>query len=243
LNSVFFLAAAYMVSRVKLAPELARAEQTGRRASTWKDFWDGLVYLRHNAEAVAFVAVKSGWSLGAGVLALYSVFSKEFFLLGDAGVGFLFMGRGLGVLIGPLLVRTFVEDNSRRMRLVIIWSIILCGFGYIAYGFSAYLGIVVAVIMLIIAHIGGGLMWALSSILLQGVVPNNLKGRIFSVDMGLATLSNSLSTILFGVCLQLGASPVVLAIIGGGIFIFYGGLWGAISSRPPFSGDSSRELD
>jgi MFS family permease len=241
LNSLCFLFAAFMVGRVKIPANLSRAAQTTRRASTWKDFGEGLVYLKDNLPAVSLVAVKCGWSLGAGVIALYSIFSKEYFKLGDDGIGYLFMGRGLGVLIGPLLIRTFVEDNPRRMRLVIIWSIILCGFGYIAYGFSAYLGIVVAVITLIIAHIGGGLMWALSSILLQEVVPDKLKGRVFSVDMGLATLSNSISTILFGFCLQLGASPILLALVGGSVFIFYGVLWGVISGRPPYSGD--REND
>lgn len=230
LNSLSFLIAALLVWTVQV-PIRITSHQGDRPAwAWWRDFWDGLLYLRRNLPVLTYVAVETGFNLAMGVIALYSVFSSQIFKMGDAGIGLLFAGRGLGALIGPFIGRGFVQANPGRIRRTIVWAFMVTGIGYVLFGFSGYLNPLAAFLALVLAHSGGNLIWALSSIVLQQRVPDELRGRIFSVNTGLGTLVNSLSTLTWGFCLQAGASPIVLAWIGGVVFASYGLIWGFVSA-------------
>ena len=56
----------------------------------------------------------------------------------------------------------------------------------------------------VLAHFGGSVLWVYSTVLLQRTVPRELLGRIMSTDLGLTTLTMSLSTWVYG---MLAASP------------------------------------
>ncbi|HLY26448.1 MAG TPA: hypothetical protein VKQ72_08925, partial [Aggregatilineales bacterium] len=86
-------------------------------------------------------------------------------------------------------------------------------------------------IALFVAHFGGGITWVISSVLLQMTTPDTFRGRVFAVDYGLSTLTSGISTLLFGVALTGGLSPMILALVGAGIFIAYGLLWGRIAAQ------------
>jgi hypothetical protein len=55
-----------------------------------------------------------------------------------------------------------------------------------------------------------------------------------SVNGGLGTLGSGISTLLFGLALQAGSSPMTLAVVGAAIFAVYGVFWGLITARGPF---------
>lgn len=227
-NSLSFLLANYFIFQVKPP---ARAKQERIRTSTWADFGEGLKYVQQHLPVMAMVAVKSGWSLAGGVLVLLSVFGTQVFQAGDAGIGALYAGRGLGALIGPFVVKSYIGDDTARTRKVIWWAFLICGFGYLLFATSTGIGLWLAVVALVIAHLGGGVSWMLSSILLQRQVEDQFRGRVFSLDMGMSTLTSSLSTLLWSFSLNWGASPVLLAVIGGATFAVYGMLWVIVSSR------------
>ena len=48
------------------------------------------------------------------------------------------------------------------------------------------------------AHLGGGAQWTLSTYGLQVLVPDRIRGRVFSFDFALVTLSITLSNLLAG---------------------------------------------
>ena len=56
-----------------------------------------------------------------------------------------------------------------------------------------------AAVLVLVAHLGGGAQWSLSTYGLQLVSPDEIRGRILSVDYGLATLAIGLSAIGAGV--------------------------------------------
>ena len=56
----------------------------------------------------------------------------------------------------------------------------------------------------VLAHFGGSVLWVYSTVLLQRMVPDEYRGRVLSADLGLATLSISASTWVYG---QLAAAP------------------------------------
>jgi MFS family permease len=225
INSASFLLANLLIWQIKLPSIIAKP--AGPRPSTWTDFGEGIKYVRRNLQVLALVAVKSGWGFGGGVIVLLSVFSDQVFKAGDAGIGILYAGRGLGALLGPILVRKVVGSSVERSRRIIGYAIVVSGFGYFLFALSAGIGIWFGFLALVVAHAGGGTMWVLSSVLMQKRVPDGYRGRVFSLDMGMNTLANSISTIIFGLALGGQASPVILAVIGGFIFIAYGILWSA----------------
>lgn len=52
--------------------------------------------------------------------------------------------------------------------------------------------------LVFVAHLGGGSQWMLSTYGLQRHTPDSIRGRVFSFDYGLVTLTIALSTILAG---------------------------------------------
>jgi len=54
-------------------------------------------------------------------------------------------------------------------------------------------------VLVFVAHLGGGAQWMLSTFGLQRATPDAIRGRVFSFDYGLVTLTITLSTILAGI--------------------------------------------
>ncbi len=154
-----------------------------------------LRYARRNPRVLALLSVKGGYGTGAGTIAMLSVFGKQVFNAGAWGIGVLFAARGLGALLGPFLVRAFVKRDDAQYR-AISFCILAFGAGYTVLGFSKTLTVGLAGILL--AHLGGGAAWQISSYGLQREAPDWIRGRIFSADYGFLTLTMSLSSLAAG---------------------------------------------
>src|SRR5438067_1890157 len=75
-------------------------------------------YARAHPRVLALLASKGGYGLGAGVVALLSVFGKEVFKAGAFGIGMLFAARGVGALIGPFAVRALSDRDETQYKLI-----------------------------------------------------------------------------------------------------------------------------
>ncbi len=234
LNSLSFLLSTVLIWRVRAPKRPAQTEPGRKTYSTWGDFVAGLAYLREHRPVMALASCKAGWSLAGGVLILLSVFSLDIFKAGDGGIGLLYAGRGLGALIGPLLIRPLIGNDPAKMRRAISVAYGVQALGYLIFAFSSGVGIWLAVLALMVGHCGGGITWVLSSIMLQQTVPDRFLGRVFAIDTGLSTLTNSVSTLIWGVALQFGASPVGLALLSVAIFLLFDVGWTYLTSRPSF---------
>ncbi len=231
-NAISFLASNWLIWSVKMPVRPVKTQaEIHADGSTWKQFIVGTTFLRQHPAAMVLVCVKCGWSMAAGVLVLLAVFGEQVFRAGDAGIGLLFAARGGGALIGPFLLRPFVGDDAGRMRQAIIASFVMSGLGYTLFGFSGAIGLWLAAIALILAHFGGGGNWVTSTILIQRVVPNYLLGRIMAIDYGLVTLTTAISTLIWSASLQNGVSPLLLAYVGGAVFIVYGLFWAILTAQ------------
>jgi MFS family permease len=229
INSLSFLIAAALIATIDIP-----SPKVERKATPWHDFKEGLIYLRQYLPALNLVGVETGWGLGAGVFVLLSVFGQQVFKAGDAGIGFLYSARGLGALIGPLFLRTIIGNDIKKLRTAIWVGFLFAAVGYAIFGLSGWLGsLLLGCIALLIAHIGGGTIWTLSSMMLQTTTPDRFRGRVFAVNSGLATLTTGLSTLLYGLALQAGDSPMILTLVGALLFGLYGILWGIGANYGP----------
>lgn len=153
-------------------------------------------FVRPRKVTRAFMVTKAGVGVGNGVVGLLPVFALDRFGAGDAGIGILLAARGLGALIGPYGGRALARDDGRRL---VFW----CGASIAAYA-VAYLflplapSLWVAAALVTLAHAGGGNQWVSSTFALQVTTPDAVRGRVMSLDFGLATLAMGTSAILAG---------------------------------------------
>ena len=144
----------------------------------------------------AFVLSKTSFGVGTGVVALLAVFGSEVFDAGDAGIGVLFAARGLGALVGPFVARSVMGTDDRGLIRGIATSFAAAAGCYALFPLAPQLW--VAALFVFGAHCGGGAQWALSTLGIQRSTPDAIRGRVFSLDYGLVTLTIAISTLLAG---------------------------------------------
>jgi MFS family permease len=154
-------------------------------------------YARRDHRVLAMLSVKAGFGLGGGVVALLPVLAFTVYHAGDRGTGILYAFRGLGVFLGPFLVRRYVrEDDLSKLFWVISGAFVLWSLSYAVVPWMPFIYLAGAVVF--IGHLGGGMQWTLSTYALQVLVPDHIRGRIFAFDEGFITLTLAISATVSG---------------------------------------------
>lgn len=154
----------------------------------------------------AFLLSKTTFGFGTGIVALLAVFGADVFDAGDAGIGLLFAARGLGALAGPFAARAILGTEDRGLLVGIGASLLVVVLCYGLFPLAPVIGI--AAVLVFGAHLGGGAQWTLSTLGLQRATPDALRGRLFSFDYTLVTLTITVSTLAAGLIAD-GVSPTV----------------------------------
>jgi MFS family permease len=155
-----------------------------------------LRFARGNRTLAALLLSKTTFGVGSGVIVLLAVFGRTVFGAGDVGIGVLFAARGLGALLGPFLVRGIVGTSERGLILGIAASFAIFAVCYSLLPLAPILPL--AAVAVFGGHLGGGAQWTLSSYGLQRAAPDAIRGRVFSFDYGLVTLTLTLSILVAG---------------------------------------------
>jgi MFS family permease len=170
---------------------------------------------------LGLLTVKAGYGLGAGVVAMVGVFGKEVFRAGAWGIGLLFAARGIGALLGPFLLRASLRESDAQYR-AIAWCVIGFGIGYTGLALSTSLPL--GFLAVLFAHLGGGAAWQISSYGLQREVPDVIRGRIFSADYGLVTLTMAISALSSGIASD-HFGPTAATIGVASVCLLFGTTW------------------
>ena len=169
---------------------------------------ESLRYIRHNPRVASLVTVKSAVGLGNGVLAVFPILAVSVFTIGPIGTGLLFAARGLGALVGPLLMRRVLVRRTWLMPGLAI-SMVAYGLAYLGVAISPWFWLVL--VLVVVAHIAGGGNWVMSNYALQLEVPDELRGRVFATDVMIATLAISVSLLFAGALLDFVPARVPIA--------------------------------
>lgn len=184
-------------------------------------------FAKGQPRVLGLLTVKGGYGLGAGVVAMLSVFGREVFQAGALGIGLLFAARGVGALVGPFLLRAVARDDDARYR-AIAFCVLLFGAGYAGLALSKSLAVGLAAIFL--AHVGGGAAWQISTYGLQRETPDFIRGRVFSADYGFVTLTMALSGLASGIVAdQFGPTPATLG--AASVCVLFGVFWASMTWR------------
>jgi len=244
LDALSFAASGWLISGVRLA----HTRRPSASHVSWKrllgvaDMMEGLRYLRGHAPVAAVVFVKTGWALAGGIVLLHNIFGERIYPVwgsAAAGIGLLATARGIGTAIGPIAARRVFGDRPQRMAAAITVGFGLAGGAYLV--FARIDNLPLALLILALAHCGGSTMWVFSTTLLQMLVPDHLRGRVFAAELASMTLALTLSNLFTGWGLDhLGLSPRTLAAGLGALCFIPGTVWFCLQRSPRFAvGDNT----
>jgi drug/metabolite transporter (DMT)-like permease len=142
----------------------------------------------------------------------------------------LYGARGLGAGLGPIALRWILGQQPKRLRRTIGPAFFMVGVFYMALAGASTLPLAATCVLL--AHVGGSILWVFSTVLLQLEVPDRFRGRVFAAELALVTLVTSLSSYLTAYGLdRRGWSPRMLSFTLGAMFLVPGSLWLLFQSR------------
>ncbi len=225
-DAVSFLLAAALIASVRRPTQETTKERPAGRMRPLADTVETFRYARTNPMVTALLSSKLGFGLGSGTMGMLALLATGPFHSGDAGTGLLLGARGLGVVLGPFVANRLLA--ARVGRSVMSGILLTCGAGGLVYA-AGYLVVGTAPVLYVaaagalLAHLGGGAQWALSTYGLQSAVPDYIRGRVFAADFALVTLSMSLSLLVSGAMAEIvGPRPVTLTLAA------VGGVWGVV---------------
>ncbi len=229
INSFSFFASALLLLRIRASESHLEAEHGAEGgagvpggANTLREGWD---YLRRNPNVVALILAKMGDGILGGGLLLFAIFGERVFPIAGRGalaVGLLYSARGVGAGMGPILGDFFTRGRESLMWQSIGLSFFLLGVCYVA--FSRAPNLALAALAVVCAHIGGSIIWVMTTALLQINTVDRLRGRVFALDLGLLMLSVAGTNYLIGSALDnWRISPREIA-LGFGLVLFIPGL-------------------
>jgi predicted MFS family arabinose efflux permease len=216
---VCLVAAAGFVLRVR-RPLQAPRTGPGVAARPGRDIAEALRFIRTRPRVASLVTVKSAVGLGNGVLAAFPVLAERYGL-GAMATGLLFAARGVGVIVGPLLFRRVLERSDWLMPGLAV-SMAFYGVAYLGVAATPWFWLVL--VLVAVAHVSGGGNWVMSSYALQITVPDQLRGRVFSTDHMIVSLSISVSMLVAGALVDAFDPRVAIAVCGG-LTACYGLVW------------------
>lgn len=209
IDALTFLLAGWLTALVVLPSELQRARAATSRGG-WLDFLDGLRYLRGEPYILALSLTKAAGSLVWGAINVLEVDFAEDVLLADglaralraAGgsamvLGLIYAASGLGTGFGPLVLRRWLGDATPRLRWAIMASFWALAAGIL--GLAAAPTLAWFSLATLVRTVGSGTLWVFSSAILQMVVPDRVRGRVFAFEFTGMTLTQSLSITWAGV--------------------------------------------
>jgi MFS family permease len=248
-DGVSFLLAALLIAAIRRPTQQAAPDGRRGRIRPVADTIETVRYARTHPVVAALLGSKLGFGFGTGSVGMLALLATGPFHSGDGGTGLLLAARGLGVVAGPFVARRLVSQwgvrpvvgadggPGRRGQTTLATAGILlaCGVAGIVYG-AGYLVVgtapvlAVAVAGALLAHLGGGAQWTLSTYGLQAAVPDYIRGRVFAADLALVTVTMSVSLVASGALAELTGPRVPTVLLAA-----VSGLWGVaylVLTRP-----------
>lgn len=228
IDAASFLGSAWLVAGIRRPMQLASTKDQPPEGLR-----DAIRYLRAHPLVMRLVFAKVAPSSANGVVGLLPAFATRRFAGTNIATGLLFAARGLGAMVGPLLARGVVGATPGRRAVIAVCSVaslLYCAV-YAALPFASVFA--VALVLVFLAHLGGGSNWSMSTYGLQIETPDHVRGRVMALDYGLATLAIGISSIGAGLladALGEGVATWWLMAIGGAVSVAWT-LWSVGPSR------------
>jgi len=217
LESVMYSCVVVMVFLMRVPP------QTYATAGSWKsNMAEGFQYVWNDKMVLTLILMALiPITFSMPYVSLMPGFAVEVLHQGAGGYGLLLAVSGFGAMTGTLILASL--SNFQKRGALLLASIIVVGFGLMAFAWTTSLPLALALLFGIgMAQIS---FMATNNTLLQTIVPDHLRGRVFALynlDMGLVPIGTALAgaladgtnvhvaiTVMGAVCAVLGILSAV----------------------------------
>ena len=159
-------------------------------------------------------------------------------------MGLIYIASGFGTGFGPLLMRRWLGDEKKRLMTGITIGFSLLAVGILMLGFATSLP--AFLVATFVRTFGTGTIWVFSAVLLQIMVPDKVKGRVFAFEFAALTLTESISVLAAGYFQDTFAwSPAKITFIFGWLGVVVCIIWSFfyLFTRKRFDTDEKTRLE
>ena len=227
LDALTYLLSAGFIIKISYPNTKYKERIKKQNSSGIKGFLEGLRYLISHPTVLVFTLLKSGMAIKGGIMTLIPLFASRLWSDPAAvsmAVGILFSSRGIGSAIGPVLIRKWLGESPKILKVAILAAFFLGSFAILVFSFSK--NIWTASLSIGLSGMSGSIVWVFSTALIHLEADRKFLGRIFGIEMALLTLIMGISNGLVGVTidkLQITIQSVILWMSG--IYMIPGILW------------------
>ncbi|WP_298237312.1 MFS transporter [uncultured Algibacter sp.] len=148
--------------------------------------------------------------LFGGTIAILAIFAQDILEVGSQGFGILNASISMGSIV-TMFATTYIPISKNTGKKLLI-SVFVFGLSIIAFGLSSIFW--VSVLMLFISGAADGISMVIRQTILQLKTPDNMRGRVSSVNSMFVGSSNELGAFESGLAAKL-IGPVAAVVFGG----------------------------
>lgn len=201
---VYILLAAYALSKIKKKPIV----YTKANIKTWDSVKEGLTYVYRHKILLAAISLDLFAVLFGGAVALIPEFADRILNVGPIGFGWL----NAAIDIGSVMMIILITLNPLRKNQGLILMCAVAGFGLCTIIFGLSNMYAITFFSLLIAGMLDGISVVVRGTILQITTPDEMRGRVSSVNSMFINSSNELGQFESGFTARLfgGVRPAIL---------------------------------
>jgi predicted MFS family arabinose efflux permease len=208
-DAVTFLATIVALLAMRpMPPVVAEGEEAPRG---FRSIREGFAYLKGRRVLQSTFVVDLIAMIFGMPRAIFPVLASTAFRVGPQGLGLMYAAPAAGALIAAL-TSGWVR-HVRRQGLAVLWAVAVWGVAVVAFGFSTDL-FWLALLFLAIAGGADVISAIFRSTILQGTVPDSLRGRLSSIHFMVVVGGPRLGDVEAGLVAQL-TTPIISVVSGG----------------------------
>lgn len=170
----------------------------------------GITFVFQNKAILGALTLDMIAVLFGGTVAILSVFAQDVLKVGSEGFGILNASISMGSIV-TMFITTYIPINRKTGKKLLV-SILIFGLSIIAFGLSSIFW--VSVLALFISGAADGISMVIRQTILQLKTPDEMRGRVSSVNSMFVGSSNELGAFESGLAAKL-IGPVAAVVFGG----------------------------
>jgi MFS family permease len=170
----------------------------------------GIAFVFQNKAILGALTLDMIAVLFGGTVAILSVFAQDILKVGSEGFGILNASISMGSIV-TMFITTYIPINKNTGKKLLI-SIFIFGLSIIAFGFSSIFWL--SVLALFISGAADGISMVIRQTILQLKTPDEMRGRVSSVNSMFVGSSNELGAFESGLAAKI-IGPVAAVVFGG----------------------------
>lgn len=170
----------------------------------------GIAFVFQNKAILGALTLDMIAVLFGGTVAILSVFAQDILKVGSEGFGILNASISMGSIV-TMFITTYIPINKNTGKKLLI-SIFIFGLSIIAFGFSFIFWL--SVLALFISGAADGISMVIRQTILQIQTPDEMRGRVSSINSMFVGSSNELGAFESGLAAKI-IGPVAAVVFGG----------------------------